>query len=104
MANTTSMNIRVDTELKRRAEAIFNELGLSLSTAMIVFLKNAVRNGGLPFEMRLPIKPRGLAEMSKEELDAELEVGLQDIESGRYRSAEEFFAELEQRHIERYGA
>jgi DNA-damage-inducible protein J len=53
MANTTNLNIRVDKELKRKAETIFNELGLNMSTAMNMFLRYSVRYGGIPFELRL---------------------------------------------------
>lgn len=53
MANTTNLNIRVDEEVKRKAEAIFNELGLNMSTAMKMFLRYAVRYGGIPFELRI---------------------------------------------------
>jgi DNA-damage-inducible protein J len=53
MANTVNLNIRVDEDLKRRAEAIFNELGMNLSTAMNLFLRSAVRCRGIPFELRV---------------------------------------------------
>jgi DNA-damage-inducible protein J len=53
MANTTNLNIRVDEEIKRRAEAIFNELGLNMSTAMNMFLRYSVRYGGIPFDLRI---------------------------------------------------
>ncbi|MDO8686545.1 MAG: type II toxin-antitoxin system RelB/DinJ family antitoxin [Clostridiales bacterium] len=53
MANTTNLNIRVDEELKRRAETIFSELGLNMSTAMNVFLRYSVRYGGIPFDLRI---------------------------------------------------
>ena len=53
MANTTNLNIRVDEELKRKAEAIFSELGLNMSTAMNMFLRYSVRYGGIPFELRI---------------------------------------------------
>ncbi len=52
MSNTTNINIRVDEELKRRAEAIFSELGLNMSTAVNIFLRYAVRYGGIPFDLR----------------------------------------------------
>jgi DNA-damage-inducible protein J len=50
MAN---LNIRVDDTLKQQAEAVFSELGMSLSTATTVFLKQAVRCNGIPFDLRL---------------------------------------------------
>jgi DNA-damage-inducible protein J len=53
MANTTNLNIRVDEELKRKAEAIFSELGINMSTAMNIFLRYSVRYGGIPFELRI---------------------------------------------------
>ncbi len=53
MANTTNLNIRVDEELKRKAEAIFSELGLNMSTAMNMFLRYSVRYGGIPFDLRI---------------------------------------------------
>ena len=53
MANTTNLNIRVDEELKHKAEAIFSELGLNMSTAMNIFLRYSVRYGGIPFELRI---------------------------------------------------
>jgi len=53
MANSTNLNIRVDEELKRKAEAIFSELGLNMSTAMNMFLRYSVRYGGIPFDLRI---------------------------------------------------
>ena len=50
---TKSMNLRVDADLKRQAEIIFNELGLPTSTAITMFLKSVVRTGGLPFELKI---------------------------------------------------
>ncbi|MDR1243228.1 MAG: type II toxin-antitoxin system RelB/DinJ family antitoxin [Deltaproteobacteria bacterium] len=50
MAN---LNIRVDDAVKQQAEAVFAELGMSLSTATMVFLKQAIRCNGIPFDLRL---------------------------------------------------
>jgi DNA-damage-inducible protein J len=50
---TTNLNIRIDEDLKKQAEAIFTELGLNMSTALTVFLRQTVRYQGIPFEMRL---------------------------------------------------
>ena len=52
---TTNLNVRIDTELKKQSEKIFNELGLNMSTALTVFLRQTVRSNGIPFEMRLNI-------------------------------------------------
>ncbi len=53
MAKTTNLNIRVEEELKFKAEAIFAELGLNMSTAMNIFLRYSVRYGGIPFDLRI---------------------------------------------------
>ena len=50
MAN---VNIRVEDSLKKRAENIFSELGMSMSTATNVFYRQVVRHGGIPFDLRL---------------------------------------------------
>ena len=50
---TTNLNIRIDEDLKKQAEDIFNELGLNMSTALTVFLRQTVRSNGIPFELRL---------------------------------------------------
>ena len=54
---TKSLNLRVDAELKAKAEHIFSELGLPTSTAITMFLKSVVRHGGIPFELRVKESP-----------------------------------------------
>lgn len=50
MANsTTNISIRMDTELKAAAEALFEELGMNLSTAFNIFVRQSLREGGIPF-------------------------------------------------------
>ena len=51
---TTNINVRVDTELKKSAETLFNDLGLNMSSAITMFLKSAVRYDGIPFEIKRP--------------------------------------------------
>jgi len=49
---TTNINVRVDAELKQSAEALFDDLGLNMSTAITMFLKSAVNHDGIPFEVK----------------------------------------------------
>lgn len=49
MAN---LNIRIDDDLKRQAEMVLDELGMNMTTATTVFLKQVVRCRGIPFELR----------------------------------------------------
>lgn len=50
--STTNINVRVDTELKKSAEALFADLGLNMSSAITMFLKSAVSHDGIPFEVK----------------------------------------------------
>lgn len=55
--NTTNLTIRLDSDLKKDCEALYAELGMSLSTAINVFLRQSLRKGGLPFDARLDDQP-----------------------------------------------
>ena len=48
---TTNITIRIDKDLKNEAEALFNDLGMSISTAFNVFLKKCLREDRIPFEI-----------------------------------------------------
>ena len=50
---TTNINVRVDANLKKSAEALFADLGLNMSTAITMFLKSAVNHDGIPFEEKM---------------------------------------------------
>ena len=49
---TTNVSIRMDTELKAQADELFAELGMNLSTAFNIFVRQSLREGGIPFEIR----------------------------------------------------
>jgi DNA-damage-inducible protein J len=51
--NTTNLSIRMDTALKQQAEQLFAELGMNMTTAFNVFVRQSVRQGGIPFEIKL---------------------------------------------------
>lgn len=52
---TTNINVRVDSVLKQEAEALFNDLGLNMSSAINMFLRSAVNHDGIPFELKRSI-------------------------------------------------
>jgi DNA-damage-inducible protein J len=43
------VNIRIDDDLKEQADLIFGELGLNMTTAFNIFVRQTVREGGIPF-------------------------------------------------------
>ncbi len=47
------LQVRIDDETKNKANALFNELGIDLSTAVRIFIKKCLAVGGLPFEMNV---------------------------------------------------
>ena len=53
---TTLVQVRIDDELKNQATAVYDALGIDLSTAVRMFLKRSVMVNGVPFNMTLPKK------------------------------------------------
>ncbi len=88
---TVNMSIRMDTELKKQADAMFSDMGLNMTTAMNMFLRQVVRQGRIPFEIATDI-PNAETVAAIKEMD--------DILSGkipakRYSSTKELFEDLE---------
>ena len=50
---TTNISIRMDTDLKAEADALFSELGMNMTTAFNIFIRQAIREGGIPFAVKL---------------------------------------------------
>ena len=48
---STSITIRMDEELKKQAERLFDDIGMNMTTAFTVFVKAAVRQQKIPFEL-----------------------------------------------------
>ncbi|KAI4439530.1 type II toxin-antitoxin system RelB/DinJ family antitoxin [Schaedlerella arabinosiphila] len=53
MASTTNFSVRMDSEIKKQSESLFSELGMNLTTAINVFLRQSLRVGGFPFDVKL---------------------------------------------------
>ena len=54
MAKTDVLHIRVEPQVKKDADRMLTQLGMSTSEAVNVFLKQVILHGGLPFEIKLP--------------------------------------------------
>lgn len=95
MARTSNIFARVEPEIKEQAEIVLNQLGIPMSNAVGMFLRQVVLQRGIPFEMKLPVKkPVIMNELTKEQLDAEISKGMADIENGRVYSANEVEEEM----------
>ena len=87
--NTTSFSVRMDRELKKQCEMLYNKLGMNLTTAINVFLCQSLRSGGFPFEVKLE-------QPNKETIAAMLEAEqiARDPNVKRYSDVEEALREL----------
>ena len=85
---TTNLNVRIDADLKKQSEDIFNELGLTLSAALTVFLRQTVRSKGIPFEIRLNIP-------NEETIAAIKDVNLNRNMSRPFHSVKELMEDLD---------
>ncbi|MBP3392476.1 MAG: type II toxin-antitoxin system RelB/DinJ family antitoxin [Clostridia bacterium] len=52
---STNLNIRTDKDIKLQAEKLFDALGLNMTTAINIFLRQAIRENGIPFEVKLHV-------------------------------------------------
>ena len=86
---TTNINIRMDSDLKAQADALFGELGMNLSTAFNIFVRQSIRDGGIPFAITLN-------QPSKDTIAAMLEAEriAKDPSVKGYHDLDELFAEL----------
>lgn len=63
---TVPTQVRIDENLKKQATELFSQLGMDMSSAMNIFLRQCVMRGGLPFEVTLPqYKPEVLEAMEE---------------------------------------
>lgn len=90
MATTNAVYARIDKNLKENAESILNQLGISPSSAIQMLYSQIVLQKGMPFELRLPAKkPLAVGSMSKEELNLELQKGIESLTSEKSYSVDE---------------
>lgn len=63
---TVQTQIRIDEDVKKQAVELFNQLGLDMSSAVNIFLRQAIMRGGLPFSVEIPkFKPEVLDAMEE---------------------------------------
>ncbi len=95
MARTSNVFARVEPEIKQEAEMILDTLGIPMSNAVAMFLRQVILQRGIPFEMKIPkTEPISYGSLTKEEFDREIEKGIADIKAGRMSTADEVEARL----------
>lgn len=88
---TVNMSIRMDTELKKQADAMLADMGLNMTTAMNIFLRQVVRQGKIPFEIATDI-PNAETLAAMKEVDDMING---KIPAKKYTSTDELFKDLE---------
>lgn len=88
---TVNMSIRMDTELKKQADAMLSDMGLNMTTAMNMFLRQVVRQGRIPFEIATDI-PNSETLAAMKEVDDMIN---EKIPAKKYTSTDELFKDLE---------
>lgn len=95
MARTSNVFARVEPEVKEQAEQVLDRLGIPMSNAVGMFLRQIVLQRGLPFEVKLPQeKPLAYGALTKEQFNAEMEKGMADIREGKVYTADEVEVEM----------
>ena len=88
MSDTVKFTVSTDRAVKEQCEELFRDLGLNLNTAINLFLRQSLRDGGIPFDIRLACKDGGA------ESAAEMERIADDPSAKRYSSVEEAMKDL----------
>lgn len=89
MANVVELNFPVDSALKHDAEIVLNNLGLSMATAIDIYLKQITLTGRIPFDVELPMAPDSINAkfMTASDIRNALKAGEEDIKHGRFIKA-----------------
>ena len=96
MHRTSNVFARVEPEIKEQAERVLNQLGIPMSNAIGMFLRQIIMQRGIPFDMKLPARiPPAIGTMGAEELNAELEIGYNDFCEGRLHDLNDVVAEMQ---------
>ena len=91
MAST--IQVRVDDDLKKKSDNLFKELGTDTTTAIRMFLTQAVAHNGFPFEL-IRISENPYLPLSEEQLLQKLELSRKHAEQGQYRNADDVISDM----------
>lgn len=95
MSKTSNIYVRVEPSIKEQAEVILEKLGIPMSNAVSIFLRQVVMQNGLPFEVKIPdSKPISVLNLSEEQFDVEMLKAHADFNNGKTYSVEEVEEEL----------
>lgn len=100
MEKSATLNLRVDPTPKKNAESVLGRLGVPMSTAVDMFLKQIVLTGGIPFDVALPCAPESIDTKAKssEEIHEKIQKGYESYKAGRTQDAAKAFECFRESH------
>ena len=93
MAST--IQVRVEDELKSKSDALFKDLGTDTTTAIRIFLKQAVATNGFPFEIKRQVESNPYAPMTEKEILAKLK---KSREQETFRNADDVISDMRSKY------
>lgn len=94
---SSTIQVRVDDELKNKSDQLFKDLGTDTTSAIRMFLIQAVANNGFPFEIKR-VEKSPYSAMSEEEMLKKLEKSRMSAEEGKYRAADSVISDMRERY------
>ena len=95
MSKTANLYVRIEPDLKEQAEKILSALGIPASNAINMFYKQIILQRGMPFDLKLPSETvLNFNQLTEQEIDRELQKGMDDVRSGNVKSAKQAFADI----------
>lgn len=94
---SSTIQIRVDDELKMKSDSLFRDLGTDTTSAIRMFLTQAVANNGFPFELKRKTANPYIA-LSEDEVLQKLEASRKHAEEGLVKNADDVISDMRQKY------
>ena len=92
---TSTIQIRVEDELKRKSDALFKDLGTDTTTAIRIFLTQSIATNGFPFEIKRQAVSNPYAPMTEKELLTKLK---KSGEQEKFRDADDVISDMRSKY------
>lgn len=93
----TTLQIRVEDDIKQQSDILFKKLGMDTTTAIRVFLNKAIDCQGIPFDLVLTEK-NPFAPKTEKEILIELDLARKQIAEGQCSPAEEVYKRMKEKY------
>ena len=91
MAKTSNINLRIEPDIKAKAEAVYSNFGISVTDAINVFLHASIMEGGFPFQPKQP----GYNQETLAAIQEARDIMSGKIQAKRYSSFTELVADVD---------